>query len=690
MEFESEDWDIGQEASELDRSLFHARNENNKQDGATTKTTQKRKHKDWSELPAEQNITKKLKTAAVESDRPDHNAQNKDLPSSKQTEAVLNRKERRQLNWEKKLAKKKLQAKLYGPTEENFSNNELDVGGKQTDNSEKKIVAEVIEAKGMSVLTRKERRKMKSKQKMLEKKQKKKDKLSEAGVSVVRSKKDENLDNIEISELSETNRNVSNQKMKQKKRKDKLSVSHSNINKLEEDLSPSKKLKVNIENDTVSPQLKKKRKRPCKKNKFKGYIKPESGDLEQKTDTGLDDRAQNLQSNTCGPDETDIGHSLNDDSAFSLVKKKKKSRRNKQDSSNKKSEEYMDHSVNSEISFTMLKKQNKIEKKNQKSSNEIQNNAKQAGLDNSVDTEYSFGLTKTKSDTHNKLESAMKATDANDNITKPNSSVKGKNYSRKHALDRKFLSNLLKAKNDKTTGNIDSVAVDNDNAVVDSKQQKKSLLEKSWDRLNAARFRYLNEQLYTSTGQEALNMFSNDKRAFQVYHEGFQGQVEKWPTNPIDKIIEQIKTKPKHLVLADFGCGDAKLARSVQNTVHSFDLVALNDKVTVCDMSKVPLKDNTVDIAVFCLSLMGTNLSAYLNEANRVLKNNGTLLIAEVTSRFQSIGSFVLQVEKMGFKIKQQDTENKMFVMMEFKKTSRTKVSLQDDLQLKPCVYKKR
>lgn len=45
--------------------------------------------------------------------------------------------------------------------------------------------------------------------------------------------------------------------------------------------------------------------------------------------------------------------------------------------------------------------------------------------------------------------------------------------------------------------------------------------------------------------------------------------------------------RPRNLVVADFGCGDAKLARSVPNKVHSFDLVALNDHVTVCEMSKV-------------------------------------------------------------------------------------------------------
>ncbi len=36
--------------------------------------------------------------------------------------------------------------------------------------------------------------------------------------------------------------------------------------------------------------------------------------------------------------------------------------------------------------------------------------------------------------------------------------------------------------------------------------------------------------------------------------------------------------------------------------------------------SSTPLHDSSVDVAVFCLSLMGTNLKDYLKEANRVLK----------------------------------------------------------------------
>ena len=36
--------------------------------------------------------------------------------------------------------------------------------------------------------------------------------------------------------------------------------------------------------------------------------------------------------------------------------------------------------------------------------------------------------------------------------------------------------------------------------------------------------------------------------------------------------------------------------------------------------AQVPLEDESVDVAVFCLSLMGTNIRDFLEEANRVLK----------------------------------------------------------------------
>jgi ribosomal RNA-processing protein 8 len=65
-------------------------------------------------------------------------------------------------------------------------------------------------------------------------------------------------------------------------------------------------------------------------------------------------------------------------------------------------------------------------------------------------------------------------------------------------------------------------------------------------------------------------------------------------------------------VIGDFGCGDAKLAASVPNVTHSFDLQAVNDRVTVCDVAHVPLEAASLDVAVFSLALMGTNWTDFI------------------------------------------------------------------------------
>jgi hypothetical protein len=44
-------------------------------------------------------------------------------------------------------------------------------------------------------------------------------------------------------------------------------------------------------------------------------------------------------------------------------------------------------------------------------------------------------------------------------------------------------------------------------------------------RLDASYFRYLNEQLYTISSNEAAKIFSEDPSAFEAYHKGYQQQV---------------------------------------------------------------------------------------------------------------------------------------------------------------------
>ncbi|KAL0476562.1 hypothetical protein AKO1_006040 [Acrasis kona] len=209
-------------------------------------------------------------------------------------------------------------------------------------------------------------------------------------------------------------------------------------------------------------------------------------------------------------------------------------------------------------------------------------------------------------------------------------------------------------------------------------------------KLEGAKFRFLNEKLYTITGEDAKQMFDKEPKLFTEYHDGYRQAVDEWPFDPVKSLIKYLSRQPKSSVVADFGCGEARIAQEAKQKVHSFDLVALNEHVTVAEMSNVPLEDESVDIAIFCLSLMGTNFADYIKEANRVLKQDGTLKIAELESRLIGLKKFLVVLEKMGFAIKQKSQPNGYFYIMEFKKTKKCEQVPPTNDILKPCLYKKR
>jgi ubiquinone/menaquinone biosynthesis C-methylase UbiE len=97
----------------------------------------------------------------------------------------------------------------------------------------------------------------------------------------------------------------------------------------------------------------------------------------------------------------------------------------------------------------------------------------------------------------------------------------------------------------------------------------------------------------------------------------------------------------------------ALLAASVPNKVYSVDHVAINESVIACDMARTPLEDGTLDVVVFSLSLMGTNVEDYLKEAHRVLKLDGRLRIAETMSRWKGDKRAELlgMIEALGFRL---------------------------------------
>jgi ubiquinone/menaquinone biosynthesis C-methylase UbiE len=70
-------------------------------------------------------------------------------------------------------------------------------------------------------------------------------------------------------------------------------------------------------------------------------------------------------------------------------------------------------------------------------------------------------------------------------------------------------------------------------------------------------------------------------------------------------------------------------------------------------MKSVPLTDGSLDVVVFCLSLMGKNWVDYILEARRCLWNGGSLLIAETTNALSEgrLSDLLNVLKDQGFQI---------------------------------------
>ncbi|MCO5583786.1 hypothetical protein L7F22_037700 [Adiantum nelumboides] len=248
----------------------------------------------------------------------------------------------------------------------------------------------------------------------------------------------------------------------------------------------------------------------------------------------------------------------------------------------------------------------------------------------------------------------------------------------------------------------------------------------------------------------------------QEYHQGFRKQTKSWPEIPVEKIAKIIKDRNAPLLVVDLGAGEAILAKLLREPqpsssigtkgkkgkgedvpaairVLSYDLLDSEDGwvrgVDVAQAGGLPLpgivgetngarvrrasrseyQDPAIaDIAVFCLSLMGTNWVEMIIEARRVLcPGKGSLIVAEVASRFTNIDDFVKLIELLGFQLISKDAKNTHFSLFEFRKLSDKEISSQigglasikdDETErretkmliekgrtlLKPCLYKRR
>ena len=88
---------------------------------------------------------------------------------------------------------------------------------------------------------------------------------------------------------------------------------------------------------------------------------------------------------------------------------------------------------------------------------------------------------------------------------------------------------------------------------------------------------------------------------------------------------------------------------------------------------------------------MGTNVGEFFVEANRILKFDGILIIAEVKSRIVKQCDFIRKLKQFGFLPRKKNHSNTIFVIFEFRKVKDiSNASKSIVFHLDPCLYKKR
>ncbi|KAG8689450.1 25S rRNA (adenine645-N1)-methyltransferase [Ceratobasidium sp. 394] len=229
--------------------------------------------------------------------------------------------------------------------------------------------------------------------------------------------------------------------------------------------------------------------------------------------------------------------------------------------------------------------------------------------------------------------------------------------------------------------------------------------------LEGARFRFINEQLYKSSSNDAQEMMRKEPQVYAEYHTGFRHQTKSWPVNPITLIAASLSSLPPRSLIVDLGCGDAQLAKTLVPeglNVLSFDLVSDGAWVVEADIcTKIPLPGSeqdgeegqaVVDACVCSLSLMSTNWIGCVREAWRVLRMGGRFIVAEVTSRFRDTDLFVKVLSEVGFELTEQTAPSTHFLLFEFRKIARKgwdtgeweRLRGKAETLLKPCEYKRR
>ena len=185
----------------------------------------------------------------------------------------------------------------------------------------------------------------------------------------------------------------------------------------------------------------------------------------------------------------------------------------------------------------------------------------------------------------------------------------------------------------------------------------------------------------SSNSNTTHERYMKNRSEFEEYHRQREIAKTSWVEDPVDRVAQIIRSmSSRYIRIADLGCGVNKLKTVVDATrnVQGIDHVNISSDETVieADISNLNgiVEDNSIDVAVFCLSLWGTNYRDYFSEAHRILDSDGKVIIVEPSSKFgeheryNTIDAFVDDVESYGFERTGKVETRNNFVYFKFQK----------------------